>query len=521
MRRRFNVTGSCNPQEHYMVNLDSRLKEIKYMIDNGMYFTINRGRQYGKTTILEALESYLADSYTAINLDFQFLSSEDFETESNFTSSFTRELCEILKSKTDVSESVVQSFELLQDKENLKLGELFRQLSQWCRDSEKPIVLMIDEVDHASNNQIFLDFLAQLRGYFLKRSRKPTFRSVILAGVHDVRNLRQKLRPDSEHRHNSPWNIAVSFDVDMSFSAHDIAGMLLEYEKDNQTGMDIKKMSELIYDYTSGYPVLVSGICRCLDEKIRPETNAWTKEGFLEAIRMILLEKSSLFESLINKLEDDKVLRNLVYGILFEGQRIPFNPYDAVISNAMMYGFVKNDNNIVTVSNRIFETVIYNWFMSIEMTTNEISITSSTEKNLFIENGQLNMEKILERFVQTFTNIYGSKPEAFIEDVGRKYFMLFVRPIINGTGNYYVESRTRDNKRTDLIIDYHGKQYIVELKIWHGEEYNIRGENQLIEYLDYYETDVGYMLSFNFNKNKQIGVHSIEINGKRIVEAVV
>ena len=187
----------------------------------------------------------------------------------------------------------------------------------------------------------------------------------------------------------------------------------------------------------------------------------------------------------------------------------------------MMYGFVKNDNNIVTVSNRIFETVIYNWFMSIEMTTNEISITSSTEKNLFIENGQLNMEKILERFVQTFTNIYGSKPEAFIEDVGRKYFMLFVRPIINGTGNYYVESRTRDNKRTDLIIDYHGKQYIVELKIWHGEEYNIRGENQLIEYLDYYETDVGYMLSFNFNKNKQIGVHSIEINGKRIVEAVV
>lgn len=504
-----------------MVNLDSRLEAIKDMIDNGMYFTINRGRQYGKTTTLEALEPYLADSYIVINLDFQFLSSDDFETERTFTQAFIRELCEVLEIRTDISDAVIQSFEQLRDKDNLKLGELFKMLSQLCKESEKPVVLMIDEVDQASNNQVFLDFLAQLRGYYLKRNRKPTFQSVILAGVHDVRNLRQKLRPDNEHRHNSPWNIAVSFDIDMSFSVNDIAGMLSEYEKDNHTGMDIKKMSEMIYDYTSGYPVLVSGICRYLDEKIDSEISPWTKEGFLEAIRMILLEKSPLFESLINKLEDDGMLRNLVYTILFEGQKIPFNQDDAIISTALMYGFIKNDDNIVAISNRIFETRIYNWFMSIEITTNEMSKVSSNEKNLFIENGNLNMEKILERFVQTFTNIYGSKPEEFVEDVGRKYFMLFVRPIINGTGNYYVESRTRDNKRTDLIIDYHGKQYIVELKIWHGEEYNTRGEQQLTEYLDYYETNIGYMLSFNFNKNKKAGVHSIEVNGKRIVEAVV
>lgn len=61
----------------------------------------------------------------------------------------------------------------------------------------------------------------------------------------------------------------------------------------------------------------------------------------------------------------------------------------------------------------------------------------------------------------------------------------------------------------------------VELKIWHGEEYNNRGEQQLTEYLDYYETNIGYMLSFNFNKNKKSGVRSIEVNGKRIVEAVI
>ena len=31
MERIFNIMGSCNPQQHYMVNLDSRLAEIKKM----------------------------------------------------------------------------------------------------------------------------------------------------------------------------------------------------------------------------------------------------------------------------------------------------------------------------------------------------------------------------------------------------------------------------------------------------------------------------------------------------------
>ena len=42
---------------------------------------------------------------------------------------------------------------------------------------------MIDEADSAANNQVFLEFLAQLRGYYLNRDQKPTFHSVILAGV--------------------------------------------------------------------------------------------------------------------------------------------------------------------------------------------------------------------------------------------------------------------------------------------------------------------------------------------------
>ena len=59
--KEFNTTGVCVPSKHYMVDLTERVSEIKKPIDDGRYFTINRARQYGKTTTLNALESYLSD----------------------------------------------------------------------------------------------------------------------------------------------------------------------------------------------------------------------------------------------------------------------------------------------------------------------------------------------------------------------------------------------------------------------------------------------------------------------------
>lgn len=70
--------------------------------------------------------------------------------------------------------------------EQFELVELFQALSNLCAAVPKKIVLMIDEVDSATNNQVFLDFLAQLRGYYINRSWFATFQSVILAGVCDI-----------------------------------------------------------------------------------------------------------------------------------------------------------------------------------------------------------------------------------------------------------------------------------------------------------------------------------------------
>ena len=131
------------------------------------------------------------------------------------------------------------------------------------------------------------------------------------------------------------------------------------------------------------------------------------------------------------------------------------------------------------------------------------------------------MRRILEKFVVHYQELYGERDNQFAEEYGRRLFLLYLRPIINGTGNYYIESQTRDRKRTDVIVDYRGEQYMIEMKIWHGKEYHERGESQLADYLEIYRKKTGYLLSFNFNKKKETGVFDRVIGDKKIVEAIV
>ncbi|MDO5423393.1 MAG: AAA-like domain-containing protein [Eubacteriales bacterium] len=540
-----------------MVDLGKRLIEIKAMVDHGDYFTMNRARQYGKTTTLRALGRFLQKDYIVLSLDFQKLSSSDFAKESAFTEALAREILKKTALRERMSEEIWNELQTFAygGEDQAKLALLFACFSKWCGQVEKPIVFLIDEVDSATNNQVFLDFLAQLRGYYIDRDETPTFRSVILAGVYDVKNIKRKFRSEEEHRRNSPWNthggneesgslltfddcpwdqkectpfdIAADFLVEMSFSAEDIAGMLQEYETDYGTGMDIEEISGLIYAYTSGYPFLVSRICKLLDERIAgrndypDKSSAWTKAGVGEAVKMLLSEKNSLFESLTNKIEDYPELRDMIYSLLFTGKGIPYNPLNKSIEAAERFGFIKNLEGNAVISNRIFETVFYNLFLAEEAIGNEMYKAALQEKNHFIRNGRLDMKAALERFVVHFHDLYGNQKESFLEDAGRRYFLLYLKPIINGTGNYYIEAQTRDLERTDIIVDYRGEQFVIELKIWRGNAYNERGEEQLSAYLDYYHLKKGYMLSYNFNKQKQIGVKEIPLREKILVEAVV
>lgn len=525
----FNINADCSPDIHYMVDIRPKLEAIGQMVDRGQYFSINRARQYGKTTTLHALEKYLKKDYTVINLDFQLLSSADFENEHTFVEAFSGEILDSVWDSEDFPGEIRERLTKFAcgNAENARLSRLFRCLSRWCDLSDRKIVLMIDEIDSAANNQVFLDFLTQLRGYYIQK-KKAAFHSVILTGVYDIQNMKRKFVTADGHKANSPWNIAADFSIDMNFSPEDIRGMLDEYEQDHRTGMDTANVAKLLYDYTSGYPFLVSKLCKLMDEQIPgmpgfpDRSSVWTKNGISEAVKILLSEKNTLFESVIGKLEDYPELKSTLHALLFYGQNIVYNPDDSLIDMALMFGFIKVEDNRVLIANRIFETRVYNYFLTTtDMQNTDLYKAALQDKSQFIADGCLNMQLILEKFAVHFDELYGERDKTFYEEEGRKLFLLFLKPVINGAGNYYIEPCTRDTERTGIIIDYLGEQFIVELKIWRGNAYHTRSEEQLLEYLEYYHLKKGYMLSFSYDRKKQTGVKEIILNDHILIEAVV
>lgn len=59
----------------------------------------------------------------------------------------------------------------------------------------------------------------------------------------------------------------------------------------------------------------------------------------------------------------------------------------------------------------------------------------TADRNQFIQDGFLDMDKVLKKFMDHWGELYSAEDEKFMEDNGRKLFLLYLKPIINGVGN--------------------------------------------------------------------------------------
>ncbi len=513
--KEFNTTGLCNPKKHYMVDISNKLDYIKKLVKKEKYFVINRPRQYGKTTILLALENNLKEEYLVISISFEGTDIDSFSTPQNFCNLFIELVSESLDYIDEKLGGLFVSF----SKDINSLTNLSRAISRFIKEINKEVILIIDEVDKSSDNQIFLDFLGMLRNKYLDREkgRGVTFKSVILAGVYDIKNLKLKLRPNEERKYNSPWNIAVPFNVDMSLSEEGIEGMLKEYKNDKNLNFDTLKAAKFIYFYTKGYPFLVSRICQIIDEDLGA---SWNEENMIKAVKLLLDENNTLFDDLVKNIENNNKLQNLIESIVVDGKIVSFNLSNPIINLGVIFGILSKRDNKVSISNRIYEQYIYNYLSSkIEVSDNILE--KYNFKSDFIEGNGLNVEKILLRFQQFMKENYSKKDEEFLERQGRLLFLAFIKPIINGVGFDFKEVQISEEKRLDVVITYNSNKYIIELKIWHGEKYHERGLKQLSDYLDINGQDQGYLLIFNFNKDKEYKKEVINNDGKEIISVFV
>ncbi len=520
--KRFNTTGVCIVDKHYMCDVSAKFNRCKTLIENGSYYAINFPRQYGKTTIKALLANFFAskNNYAVISISFEGIGDEAFKSEIHLIKMFISLLVEELQffniSVANYLEEQINKINNFKDLQNL--------ISLFIDKLNTKTILLIDEVDKASNNQVFVSFLASLRDRFLKSQEKKitVFHSVVLLGVHDVKTLKLKLRPDEEQKLNSPWNIAEDLSIDFAFTQQEIKPMLEDYAQEHNLKMPVTDLSQRLYYYTSGNPFLVSKMCALIDEnQIQRHSANWCIEDIDKAYKYLIDGNytTTNFDDMYKNLENNSDLRAVLSSIIIDGNIIPFDIGDPIIAKGKTFGLLCSGlDNRCDISNKIYEFRMLNYFIAKNL-TEEVQLSSKYTSAKFKENNQLNITLILQKFQQFMQEHNSSKDNTFLEKNGRLLLMSFLRPIINGKGYMFKENVTAEDRKMDLVITYNDKRYVIELKIWYGEKYLQEGIEQLCDYLDSYNLDSGHILIYNFNKSKKYEIQKVP-NCKKDITAV-
>ena len=514
VRRVFNTTGPCVPELHYMVDTTPLIDEIvaRY-IAPGHYFTINQARQYGKTTTLELLRRRLETDHVVISLSFQG-SESMFASYTTLVKSLSLQIADQLRPiSPDLTDIMTGPFD-----PDLSMPILSQRITQLCALAGRPVVLLVDEVDAAADHETLSSFLGLLRTKYIERTTRkiPTFHSVALAGVHDIKNLRRRIPPDSAHVYNSPWNIAVPFTPDLAFGTPEITTMLADYETDQATGMDVAAVAAALSSATGGYPFLVSRLCQIVAETGLP----WNATGLQQAVTPLLKETNPLFDDLIKNIENNPELDELLSHLLLDGDKLTSNADVPTTKLGLMYGILSGEGNLLRVSNPIFETLIYAYLTSSAATKPAVEEYVGRVPT-YVADDRLDMDRVCSRFAQFLHSEYRDSTAVFVEKEARLLFLSFLTPVINGSGHYSVEAETRGNRRMDVIVFFRDREYIVELKIWDGQKKEAEAFDQLAAYLHGRHQAEGWLISFTDQRHNPRADRVVKHDGCTIHEITV
>ncbi len=263
----------------------------------------------------------------------------------------------------------------------------------------------------------------------------------------------------------------------------------------------------------------MSKLCKFIDEQIvtQREDQNWMIEDVDDAFNMIVDEgyTTTLFDSLIKNLENDRELYDTVFQIIINGTPHTFTIADPVIHKGHLYGLFAESNGQCVIHNRIYEQRMYAYMMSKLMRTKYGHLNSRAGLEYFHDD-RLDVKLILHKFQTFMKEHYSNRDADFLEREGRLLFLAFLRPILNGKGFEFKEPNVADERRMDLVITYKTTRSVLELKIWRGPKAHQEGLKQLSDYLDTYSLKEGYLLIYDFNKHKEYKQEEITFQDKHI-----
>jgi hypothetical protein len=339
--RFFNNSGPVNGTDHFCVSPIKRLdtEKVWQLILQKKYFLICGPKQCGKTSYLLALAKLInrngyvkclyfnVESLRGVQEDLvESMRSVLFEISSRARDTFGDDYLEDLVSGILDKRGPYQA-----------LNEL---LTQWCKRSDKPIVLLMDEIDTIQGN-VLTSLLSQIRaGYDKRPAHFP--QSIIFCATHDVIDKQFNIKDAT---------LRISF-----LRREDLDDMFSEYISKNGMEMD-KAAIERIWRYSSGQPWIVSTLAGEIFHDIAPAKGIRRVSPELvdEAIDNVIVKQGNHQEYLVSQLRDERVKK--ILGPILAGATMGEAMAEQDLAFVQELGLVRNDRSI-EIANGLYKEII-------------------------------------------------------------------------------------------------------------------------------------------------------------------
>ena len=497
MNRFFNTTGPCDPERHYMVDPFRNLYgDVLRLIRNSQYFLLHAPRQTGKTTFLHQLAHRLnrEGDYISVVCSLESAGYQSISVES------ANEV--FIRSLYQTAAVFLPADRMPPDPYSYPAGaQLFRQyLTDWCRSLDKPLVLLLDEVDSLYDD-VLVSTLRQLRDGFQTRPRNFP-QSVALVGLRDIREYRMRARADNPSiGAGSPFNVKAKSFLLPAFTREEVRNLLDQHERD--TGQAFPpKVFEKIYEYSGGQPWLTNALANeIVAELLKDDYSQDITPDLVETAKERLIEqRQTHLDSLADKIDEPRV-RPIVMSII-TGESPSFDGFDDAMRYCRDLGIISTDDPI-RFANPIYREIITRILNSgLQRGINQdLALTSWYLR----PDSSLDMDKLLE----AFTDFYRWNSESWLErfqykEAGHQLLLMaFLQRIVNGGGRIEREMAL-GNGRTDLVVFWQEQVIPVEIKMIHNARSQPDGLQQLSRYMDRLGQRRGYLVLFEKKSSRDL-----------------
>ena len=494
--KRFNTTGPCFPDEHYMMPALDRLPGVRELVSGGNYFVVHAPRQTGKTTALKALVSEINAKGEMVAI---YCTLESIQRLVGSYETAMREIRHlVLKSASMVRELATFAREIGDVKSSIGISTAISDaLQELCVRAGKPLVLFFDEAD-CLYGDVLISFLRQLRDGYVNRDMMPFPKSIALVGMLDVRDYKAQIRSDGQSLGQiSPFNIIAEDLLIPNFTEADIAALYAQHTA--ATGQRFADgVVDDVWRLTRGQPWLVNAIANDCVAKIHGNRfdETVTVDDVEAAKEAIIRRRDTHVDSLMERMREPRVRR--IVEPLISGDRSDVSYNDEDYRYIIDLGLLRVDRGALVPANPMYAEIIGRYLSRGEQ---DAMIRSIPETPWVKDNG-LDMPGLMAAFQQFWRENSGADRDimGYRESVPHLVLMAFLQRVTNGGGHINREMALGTG-RLDLCVEFRGSRYAIEVKTsanFHGE----KSYEQCAKYLDSLGLSEGWMPIFEKSKEK-------------------